>query len=114
MPEVTVAKPIARRLTDWDEFTGRLIARDKVEIRARVTGILQKRNYTEGATVRAGQSLFTLDPAPYQTAAAKAEADLASAEARLAQAEPDRGADAEHRTRPDPIAERDTGRGAAR
>ena len=69
------------------EYVGQTAGSREVEIRARVTGILQKRNYTEGATVRAGQSLFTLDPAPYQTAAAKAEADLASAEARMAQAE---------------------------
>jgi membrane fusion protein (multidrug efflux system) len=69
------------------EYVGQTAGSREVEIRARVTGILQKRNYTEGAQVRAGQSLFTLDPAPYQTAAAKAEADLASAEARLAQAE---------------------------
>ena len=55
-------------------------------MRARVTGILQKRNFDEGATVGAGQSLFTIDPAPFAAAAARAEADVAGAEARFAQA----------------------------
>ncbi len=69
------------------EYVGQTAGSREVEIRARVTGILMKRNYVEGAQVKAGQSLFTLDPAPYLTAAAKAEADLASAEARLAQSQ---------------------------
>jgi membrane fusion protein (multidrug efflux system) len=55
-------------------------------VRARVTGILLKRNYQEGAVVRKGDSLFTIDPAPFQVAVARAEADLGVAEARLAQA----------------------------
>ena len=53
-----------------------------VEVRARVAGILQKRNYEEGAPVRAGQSLFTLDSATYEAAVARTEADVAAAEAR--------------------------------
>jgi membrane fusion protein (multidrug efflux system) len=57
-----------------------------VEVRARVTGILQKRNFEEGARVKQGQSLFTIDPAPYRAAAARAAADLAAAQARLDQA----------------------------
>jgi membrane fusion protein (multidrug efflux system) len=58
----------------------------EVEVRARVTGILQQRSYREGTAVRKGQSLFTIDPAPFQIALAKVEADLAVAEVRLAQA----------------------------
>jgi membrane fusion protein (multidrug efflux system) len=69
------------------EYVAQTAGSREVEIRARVTGILMKRNYTEGAMVKQGQSLFTLDLAPYQIAAAKAEADLASAEASLAQAQ---------------------------
>jgi membrane fusion protein, multidrug efflux system len=69
------------------EYVGQTAGAREVEIRARVTGILQKRNYVEGGTVKAGQSLFTLDTAPYVTAEAKAEADLAGAEARLAQSQ---------------------------
>ena len=52
-----------------------------------MAGILLKRNFTEGATVKAGQSLYTLDTAPYLAAAAKAEADMAGADARLAQSQ---------------------------
>jgi membrane fusion protein (multidrug efflux system) len=55
-----------------------------VEVRGRVTGILLKRNYQEGAAVKQGQSLFLIDPAPFQVALAKAEADLATTEARRA------------------------------
>lgn len=71
------------------EYTGQIFGVRDVEVRARVTGILLKRNYKEGAAVKAGQSMFTIDPAPYQAALARAEADLASAEARQAQAERD-------------------------
>ncbi len=52
----------------------------------RVAGIVMKRNYEEGATVRAGQSLFTIDPVPFQAVVARAEADVAAAEARQASA----------------------------
>lgn len=68
------------------EFPGQAAGSREVEVRARVTGILLKRNYEEGAKVRAGQSLFTIDPAPFEAALARAEADAASAEASLAQA----------------------------
>jgi membrane fusion protein (multidrug efflux system) len=71
------------------EYTGQIAGVRDVEVRGRVTGILLKRNYTEGAPVKVGQSLFTIDPAPYQAALARAEADLGSAEARKAQAERD-------------------------
>lgn len=68
------------------EYVAQTAGYREVEVRARVTGIVQKRNYHEGATVRRGQSLFAIDPAPFQVALAKAQADLAGAEARLAQA----------------------------
>jgi membrane fusion protein (multidrug efflux system) len=58
----------------------------EIEVRARVTGILQKRVYREGAPVRQGDSLFTIDPAPFQVALSRAEADTGVADARLAQA----------------------------
>lgn len=69
------------------EYVGRTVGAREVEIRARVTGIIQKRNYREGARVVAGQSLFTIDPAPFEAARARAEAELASAEARALQGE---------------------------
>jgi membrane fusion protein (multidrug efflux system) len=61
----------------------------EIEVRARVTGILQKRVYREGAPVRKGESLFTIDPTPFQVALSRAEADTGVADARLAQAKRD-------------------------
>jgi membrane fusion protein, multidrug efflux system len=69
------------------EYTGQTQGAREVEVRARVTGILVKRNFDEGATVRAGQSLFTIDPVPFQTALARAEADQAAVQARHALAQ---------------------------
>ena len=71
------------------EYTAQTLGSREVEVRARITGILEKRNYREGGLVKAGQSLFTIDPAPFEAAAAKAEADVAAAEARHAQAKRD-------------------------
>jgi membrane fusion protein, multidrug efflux system len=68
------------------EYVGQTAGSREVEVRARVAGILMKRNFREGGAVRAGQSLFTVDPAPFQAAAARAEAEVAGAEARLTQA----------------------------
>ena len=78
-PEVTVAKPVAKRLTDWDEFSGRLSARDRVEVRARVSGYLTKVHFKEGTEVKAGDALFTIDPRPYEAVVQGAEAVLAQA-----------------------------------
>ena len=64
------------------EYPAQTAGSREVEVRARVSGILQRRNYEEGAPVRAGQSLFTLDSATYEAAVARAEADVAAAEAR--------------------------------
>jgi membrane fusion protein (multidrug efflux system) len=68
------------------EYPAQTAGSREVEVRARVSGILLSRNFDEGGAVRAGQSLFTLDSAPYAAAVARAEADVAAAEARLAQA----------------------------
>lgn len=68
------------------EYVAQTAGYREVEVRARVTGILLKRNFTEGARVKKGESLFTIDSAPFRTALARAEADLAVAEARQAQA----------------------------
>jgi membrane fusion protein (multidrug efflux system) len=84
-PEVTVLTIAPRSVPATFEYTGQTAGSREVEVRARVTGILLKRNYPEGGRVVAGQSLFQIDPAPYQAALARAEADVASAAARLAQ-----------------------------
>jgi membrane fusion protein (multidrug efflux system) len=68
------------------EYVAQTAGYREVEVRARVTGILQRRNYQEGSVVKQGQSLFTIDPEPFRVALSRAEADLAVAEARLAQA----------------------------
>jgi membrane fusion protein (multidrug efflux system) len=68
------------------EYTGQTAGSREVEVRARVRGILLARNFTEGGTVKKGQSLYTIDRAPFEAALAKAEADLAGVAARLEQA----------------------------
>jgi membrane fusion protein (multidrug efflux system) len=85
-PEVAVVTVEPRDVPAAFEYTGQTAGRREVEVRARVTGILLKRNYQEGQSVAAGQSLFSVDPAPFRAALERAEADVASAEARLGQA----------------------------
>jgi len=85
-PEVAAVEVEAQRLPVVYEYTGQTAGYREVEVRARVTGILLKRNYREGELVKRGQSLFQIDPAPFQVAFARAEADLATAQARQAQA----------------------------
>ena len=84
--EVSVIVVQPRDLTASFEYVGQIAGVREVEVRARVSGILESWNYPEGSTVEAGQSLFTIDAAPYRTALAKAEAELAGAEAGLSQA----------------------------
>lgn len=69
------------------ELSGRLEPIRTAQVRARVTGVVQKRLFTEGAMVQAGQSLYRIDPAPYQAALDSAQATQAKAEAALAQAQ---------------------------
>ena len=83
-PGVVAVKEVQPRTVNVEfEYPAQTAGSREVEVRARVTGILVKRNYTEGAAVKAGQSLFQLDPAPYEAALARADADVAAAEARL-------------------------------
>jgi RND family efflux transporter MFP subunit len=82
-PEVSVARPLVRQVTDWDEYTGRLEAVDAVEIRARVTGYLQSRHFDEGALVDKGDLLFVIDPRPYEAVLDRARAELERAQIRL-------------------------------
>ena len=83
---VAVQEVKARPIAVEFEYPAQTAGSREVEVRARVAGILEKRNFEEGAKVRAGQSLFTLDAAPFQAALARADADLASAEAAATQA----------------------------
>jgi membrane fusion protein (multidrug efflux system) len=88
-PEVTAVAVAPRDIPITLEYVGRTEGVREVEVRSRVNGILQRWNYTEGSHVKAGQSLFTIDPAPFQAVVAQAEADQASAKARVAQAQRD-------------------------
>ena len=84
--QVSVMTVEPKTLPATFEYTGQTLGSREVEVRARVTGILLARNFTEGGAVAKGQSLFTIDPAPFVAAAVRADADVAGAEARLAQA----------------------------
>ena len=68
------------------EYVGQVVGARDAEVRARVAGVILKRNFTEGGAVKKGQSLYSLDAAPFQAALARADADVAAAEARVAQA----------------------------
>lgn len=83
---VSVEKVALANLPATFEYVGQTAGSRDVEVRARVAGILIKRNFKEGAPVKKGQSLYTIDPAPFQAAYARADADVTAAEARLAQA----------------------------
>ena len=72
------------------EYVGQTLGSKDVEVRARVTGIIEQRLYTEGSPVKAGQPLFRIDPKPYAAQVAQAEAELARAQAQKAQADRER------------------------
>ena len=82
-PKVTVAHPVQRDLTDWDEYTARLEAIDSVEVRARVSGYLESVHFREGSVVKKGDLLFLIDPRPYEAQLRRAEGDLELAQSRL-------------------------------
>jgi RND family efflux transporter MFP subunit len=82
-PEVTVAHPRVQKLVEWTEFTGRFEAVQQVDVRARVSGYLATIDFQDGEVVEKGQSLFLIDPRPFEASLARARADLASAEAQV-------------------------------
>jgi RND family efflux transporter MFP subunit len=83
-PAVTVAKPIERGVTDQDEYVGRFVAVDSVEVRARVSGYLDKIHFRDGQLVKQGDLLVTIDKRPFQNAVDQARGALAQAKANLA------------------------------
>ncbi len=85
-PQVTVATVQPKDIPVTFEYVAQISGVREVEVRPRVSGILQKWNFTEGARVAQGQSLFTIDSAPFRAALAKVEADLVSAQASYDQA----------------------------
>ncbi len=82
-PPVTVANPVKQKIVDRDEYVGRFVAVDAVEIRARVSGYLEKVHFTDGQLVKAGDLLFTLDQRPFRAALDQAKADLARAKSQV-------------------------------
>ena len=88
-PAVTVANPVKRKINDFDEYVGRFVAIDSVEVRARVSGYLEKVHFTDGQNVKEGDLLFTIDKRPFQNALDQSRAQLAQAKANLAFAESD-------------------------
>jgi membrane fusion protein, multidrug efflux system len=86
-PELAVAVTVAvvepRQTSLWDDFSGRLEAINRVELRPRVAGAILSTNFTEGALVKAGDVLFKIDPAPYAAEVDKAQAQLEAAKARV-------------------------------
>src|ERR1700687_6076378 len=80
---VTVAVVEPRQASLWDDFSGRLEAVNRVELRSRVAGAIQSTNFTEGELVKAGDVLVKTDPAPYAAEVDKAQAQLEAAKARV-------------------------------
>ncbi len=91
-PQVDVAQVVARRVTEFDEFTGRFEAVERVEIRPRVSGYIASVNFAEGREVKKGDVLFVIDPRPYEAdyKHAKAQLDQARSQSELAKSERER------------------------
>jgi membrane fusion protein, multidrug efflux system len=85
-PAVTVARPIQHEVIEWDEYSGFLAPVEEVEVRSRVSGFIDRADFTEGSLVNQGDLLFVIDPRPFQAALAQAEAGVARAEAQQAYA----------------------------
>jgi len=83
-PVLTVATPLSRDVTLWDDYIGRFEASNSVEVRPRVSGAVTAIHFTDGQIVRKGQPLFTIDPRPFRAALAEANAAAASSRSDLA------------------------------
>src|SRR5581483_3984874 len=88
-PAVTVAKPVRQTIIDQDEYVGRFVAVDMVEVRARVSGYLEQVHFQDGQIVKEGDLLFSIDKRPFETSLDQAKANLAQARANLAFTEAD-------------------------
>ena len=80
---VSVAQVVSQDVSAWNEFSGRLEAVERVDVRARVSGAVQAVHFREGSLVKAGDLLVTIDPAPYQAEVSRLEAQVAAAQARV-------------------------------
>ncbi|MBC8769610.1 efflux RND transporter periplasmic adaptor subunit [Arenibacter sp. BSSL-BM3] len=80
---VEVSSPLIEKITEWDEYTGRFEASNRVEVRARVSGFLESVNFVDGQMVKKGDVLFTIDDRPFKIALDQANGDLSQAQASL-------------------------------
>jgi RND family efflux transporter MFP subunit len=85
-PQVSVAEVLHRQITNFQEFTGRIEAVERVELRPRVSGYIDSVAFREGAEVRKGDVLFVIDPRPYEATLKRARAELARAQSAHRQA----------------------------
>ena len=92
-PAVTVAQPVKRTVTDWDEFTGRFEAVEEVQVRPRVGGFVTNVEFKDGDMVHAGDLLYLIDSRPFEAVAEQADGQLADArsKAELAKRDLERG-----------------------
>ncbi|MFN0218565.1 MAG: efflux RND transporter periplasmic adaptor subunit [Hyphomicrobium sp.] len=86
---VTVAQPLSKRITLWDEYSGRFEAVERVDVRPRVSGFIDKVEFKDGSIVRAGDLLFTLDKRPFTIAVESAKAEIARQQAQVDYAQAD-------------------------
>ena len=89
LPPVTVANPVQRTVVDQDEYVGRFVALNSVDIRSRLSGYLSQIHFTDGQMVKQGDPLFTIDRRPFEIALEQMRANLAQARANLAFARAD-------------------------
>ncbi len=82
-PEVDVAPVVVRKITDWQSYSGRLEAVERVEVRPQVAGAITAVHFRNGALVRQGDVLFTIDQRPFAAEVARQEAQVAAAQARV-------------------------------
>jgi multidrug efflux system membrane fusion protein len=82
-PPVTVAQPVKRTVTDWDEFTGRFDAVEEVQVRARVGGYVMNVEFRDGDIVHAGDLLYVIDSRPFEAVAEQANGQLSDARAKV-------------------------------
>lgn len=80
---VEVSSPLVEKITEWDEYTGRFEASNRVEVRARVSGFLESVNFVDGQMVNKGDVLFIIDDRPFKIALDQANGDLSQAQASL-------------------------------
>lgn len=88
-PQVSVAQVVYERITEWDEFTGRLQAPETVNLVPRVSGYIEEVNFSEGALVKKGDLLFRIDPRPFAAEVTRLKAELQSAQSAADLAESD-------------------------